>query len=155
MLKAILEIVPRTPVDYRIIFSVNEARISVFSGHVPVMRVNLLAPTAITIAKETQMLSLQVGSLQTYFMSEPEMLFAFVKTFNSQIQSIFLSQTLRQERSLRKLRELVSDQLKIDHKIKLATNYNSIFNNLADDGYSEAATNRNGVKSKRVQVIED
>ena len=119
------------------------------------MRVNLLAPTAISIAKETQMLSLQVGSLQTYFMSEPEMLFAFVKTFNSQIQSIFLSQTLRQERSLRKLRELVSDQLKIDHKIKLATNYNSIFNNLADDGYSEAATNRNGVKSKRVQVIED
>jgi len=50
---------------------------------------------------------------------------------------------LRQEQSLRKLRVLVRDQLKIDHKIKIATGYNSVFNNLADEGISEAASHRN------------
>ena len=55
LLKAIFEIVPRIPVDYKLTFSVHEARIAVFSSFVPIMRMNLSAPLALTLSKESQM----------------------------------------------------------------------------------------------------
>lgn len=48
------------------------------------------------------------------------MLFAFVKTFNSQMQGIFQTQMLRQEQSMLKLRNLITDQLKIERKVAKA-----------------------------------
>ena len=89
LIKAIFEIIPKNPVDYRVILSVQEAKIAVYSSHVPVMRVNITAPSTIAISKENKMSSFTVGSLQMYFMSEPEMIFAFIKTLNTNMQSIF------------------------------------------------------------------
>ena len=47
--------------------------------------------------------------------------------------------------------------MKIEHKIKMANNYNSIFNNLADDAFSERHTQGNGAKFNRPHgtVVED
>ena len=120
--------------------SLHEAQISVFSNHVPVMRVNITAPTTISVTKESQMSSFQIGALQSCFLSEPEMLFAFVKTLNAHLQGIFLTPMLRTEYSLQRLRSLIKDSLKTEHKIKQtrgagagATSYNMLYNNLADD----------------------
>lgn len=109
VLKAMFELIPRTPVDFRVIMSLHEAQISVFSNHVPVMKVNMTAPTTISVTKESQMSSFQIGALQSYFLSEPEMLFAFVKTLNAHMQGIFLTPMLRTEYSLQRLRSLIQD----------------------------------------------
>ena len=53
LLKAIFEIVPRIPVDYKLTFSVHEARIAVYSSFVPIMRMNLSAPFTMTMSKES------------------------------------------------------------------------------------------------------
>lgn len=52
VLKALLEAVPRTPVDFRVLVSVTEARIAMFSNHVPIMRVNINAPTSLILTRE-------------------------------------------------------------------------------------------------------
>jgi len=52
-----IEIIPRSPVDFRVIINVHEARIAVFSNHVPVMRTNITAPTQLIVNKESQMAS--------------------------------------------------------------------------------------------------
>ena len=44
LLRAMIEIVPRKPFDFRVLFAVHEARIAVFSSHVPVMRTNVTSP---------------------------------------------------------------------------------------------------------------
>ena len=137
VLKAMFELIPRTPVDFRVIMSLHEAQISVFSNHVPVMRVNITAPMTISVTKESQMSSFQIGALQSCFLSEPEMLFAFVKTLNAHMQGIFLTPMLRTEHSLQRLRSLIKDSLKAEHKMKQtrvgAHSYNMLYNNLADD----------------------
>ena len=86
------------------------------------------------------MSSFQIGALQSGFLSEPEMLFAFVKTLNAHMQGIFLTPMLRTEYSLQRLRSLIKDSLKAEHKIKQTrgagagvTSYNMLYNNLADD----------------------
>ena len=53
LLKAMFEIIPRIPVDFRVILSLNEAKIAVYSSHVPVMRINITAPTSILVNKES------------------------------------------------------------------------------------------------------
>ena len=53
LLKAIFEIVPRIPVDYKLTFSVHEARIAVYSSSVPIMRMNLSAPFTLNLSKES------------------------------------------------------------------------------------------------------
>ena len=139
VLKAMFELIPRTPVDFRVIMSLHEAQISVFSNHVPVMRVNITAPMTISVTKESQMSSFQIGAFQSCFLSEPEMLFAFVKTLNAHMQGIFLTPMLRTEYSLQRLRSLIRDSLKAEHKMKQTRgavgvhSYNMLYNNLADD----------------------
>ena len=140
LLKAIFEIVPRIPVDYKLTFSVHEARIAVYSSFVPIMRMNLSAPFTMTMSKESQVSMMQVGSLQTFFMSEPEMLFAFARTLNANMYGIFNTPMLRTEKSLQKMRDLIKDSLKAENKMKkvvIGTSYNMLFKNLADDAPSE------------------
>ena len=142
LLRAMFEILPRSPVDFRVILSVYEARVAVFSSHVPVMRTNVTAPTQIVINKECMMSSFQLGPLQSYFMSEPEMLFAFVKTLNSHLESVFNTQMLRKERNLQKLRSLIRAAQKAEFHSKKASlaapSYKNLFNNLAEDSLTES-----------------
>ena len=63
LLRAMIELLPRTPVDFRVLLAVHEARIAMFSNHVPVMRTNVTAPIQVCVNKESQMSSFQVGSL--------------------------------------------------------------------------------------------
>ena len=97
LLKMMMDLLPRTPINFRINFTVQEVKIAVFSSMVPILRLRQTAPASIIATKESQMSSLQVGSLQTYFMSEPEMLFALVKAINSQLQGIYNTAMFRQE----------------------------------------------------------
>ena len=97
LVNMMMELVPRTPVDFRLSLTVQEAQIAIFSSMVPILRVRQTAPVSIIAAKESQMSSLQVGCVQSYFMSEPEMLFALVKALNSQVQGIFNTSMFRQE----------------------------------------------------------
>lgn len=159
VLKAMFELIPRTPVDFRVIMSLHEAQFSVFSNHVPVMRVNITAPTVISVTKESQMSSFKIGALQSYFLSEPEMLFAFVKTLNAHMQGIFLTPMLRTETSLLRLRALVQDSLKFEHKAKKTrqgNSYNMLFNNLDDEASLYQENNHtNALDSQRDVSFEE
>ena len=53
LIKAFFEIIPKTPVDFRVIISVHEAKIAAYSSHVPIMKVNLTAPSTIIVNKES------------------------------------------------------------------------------------------------------
>ena len=52
VLKALLEAVPRTPIDFKVLVSIAEARVAMFANHVPAMRVNINAPTTLVLFKE-------------------------------------------------------------------------------------------------------
>ena len=63
LLRAIIEIIPRSPVDFRVVVNLHEARMAMFSNHVPVMRLNVTAPTQLLVSKESQMSSFTIGCL--------------------------------------------------------------------------------------------
>ena len=63
LLRAIIEIIPRSPVDFRVVINLHEARMAMFSNHVPVMRLNVTAPTQLLVSKESQMSSFTIGCL--------------------------------------------------------------------------------------------
>ena len=75
---------PLDPYDFRTSATLSEVRIAVFSNHVPVMRVNMNAPVTVSVSQENQMSSFSVGCLQSSFLSQPDMVYALVKTLNCQ-----------------------------------------------------------------------
>ena len=64
------------------------------------------------------MSSFQIGAFQSYFMSEPEMLFSLAKTLNAHLEAIFCTDMLRKERNLLKLRALIQDSRRPKLKMK-------------------------------------
>jgi len=53
-------------------------------------------------------------------MSEPEMLFAFVRTANAHLEAVFNTSLLRKERNLQKLRDIVKDSQRSHNRAKRA-----------------------------------
>ena len=58
LLKMMMDLLPRTPIDFRINFTVQEVKIAVFSSMVPILRLRQTAPASIIATKESQMSSL-------------------------------------------------------------------------------------------------
>ena len=115
--KAVIKLMPIDPYEFKSTFQISELRIAAFSSHVPIFRITTSSPVIMSISRDDMMSSFNVGCFQSSFLSQPDMVYALVKTLNCQLQGIFENNFVKRDHSILKIKSMVNNLFREERRM--------------------------------------